>query len=211
MAGILFVRRSQVVFGAILLDLLVVLFGGAIALLPLFAHSILHVGPVALGVMRSAPAVGALAGAVLLTRRPLGGHAGKKLLLVAGAFGASMVVFGLSRSLWLSVLALAVSGFVDMFSVNIRSTTVALATPDQLRGRVLAVEMVFIGASNQLGAFESGLAAFLIGAVPAVVAGGVITVGIAMVWGRLFPALAAVDHLRDVHPDRAAELAEISA
>ena len=211
MAGILFVRRSQVVFGAILLDLLVVLFGGAIALLPLFAHSILHVGPVALGVMRSAPAVGALAGAVLLTRRPLGGRAGKKLLLVAGAFGASMVVFGLSRSLWLSILALAVSGFVDMFSVNIRSTTVALATPDQLRGRVLAVEMVFIGASNQLGAFESGLAAFLIGAVPAVVAGGVITVGIAMVWGRLFPALAAVDHLRDVHPDRAAELAEISA
>ncbi len=122
-----------------------------------------------------------------------------------------MVVFGLSRSLWLSIIALAVSGFVDMFSVNIRSTTVALATPDQLRGRVLAVEMVFISASNQLGAFESGLAAFLIGAVPAVVAGGVLTVGIALVWGRLFPALAGVDHLRDVHPDRAAELAEISA
>jgi MFS family permease len=212
LAGIHFVRRSQIVFGAILLDLLVVLFGGAIALLPLFAHSILHVGPVALGVMRSAPAVGALAGAVLLTRRSLGGRAGKKLLIVAGAFGASMVVFGLSRSLWLSILALAVSGFVDMFSVNIRSTTVALATPDQLRGRVLAVEMVFIGASNQLGAFESGLAAFLIGAVPAVVAGGVITVGIVMVWGRLFPALAGVDHLRDVHPDRATDvLTEISA
>ena len=156
------------------------------------------------------PAVGALAGAALLTRRPLGGRAGKKLLLVAGAFGASMIVFGLSRSLWLSIIALAVSGFVDMFSVNIRSTTVALATPDQLRGRVLAVEMVFISASNQLGAFESGLAAFLIGAVPAVVAGGVITVGIALVWGRLFPALAGVDHLRDVHPDRAAELAEVS-
>jgi MFS family permease len=208
MAGIRFVRRTETVFGAILLDLLVVLFGGAIALLPLFAHSILHVGPVALGVLRGAPAVGALLGAVVLTRRPLGGRAGEKLLLVAGAFGASMVVFGLSRSLWLSLLALAVSGFVDMFSVNIRSTTVALATPDPLRGRVLAVEMVFIGASNQLGAFESGLAAFLIGAVPAVVLGGVATIAIAASWGRLFPKLAAVDRLRDLTPEEAVDVAD---
>jgi hypothetical protein len=115
-------------------------------------------------------------------------------------FGASMIVFGLSRSFWLSLLALGVSGFVDMFSMNIRATTVALATPDRLRGRVLAVEMVFISASNQLGAFESGLAAFLIGAVPAVVIGGALTVAIALIWSRLFPALAQVDRMRDLEP-----------
>ncbi len=200
LGGIRFVRHTQVLFGAILLDLLAVLFGGAVALLPLFARSILHVGPVGLGVLRSAPSVGALLAAVLLTRRPLGGGAGRKLLLAVAVFGASMVVFGLSRSFVLSLAALALSGFVDMFSMNIRSTTVALATPDRLRGRVLAVEMVFISASNQLGAFESGLAAFALGAVPAVVAGGALTVVIALCWSRLFPALAGVDRLRDLHP-----------
>ena len=122
------------------------------------------------------------------------------MLTVVGAFGASMVVFGLSRSFVLSLLALAVSGFVDMFSMYIRSTTVALATPDRLRGRVLAVEMVFISASNQLGAFESGFAAFLLGAVPAVVVGGGVTILIALGWSRLFPALAGVDRLRDLQP-----------
>jgi Transmembrane secretion effector len=163
LAGIRFVRDTQILLGAILLDLLAVLFGGAVALLPLFARSILHVGPTGLGVLRSAPAVGALCAAAVLTRRPLGARAGRMLLTVVGAFGASMVVFGLSRSFVLSLLALAVSGFVDMYSMYIRSTTVALATPDRLRGRVLAVEMVFISASNQLGAFESGFAAFLLG------------------------------------------------
>lgn len=205
LGGIRFVRHTPVLFGAILLDLLAVLFGGAVALLPLFARSILHTGPVGLGFLRSAPSVGALLAAVLLTRRSLGAGAGRKLLLAVGVFGASMVVFGLSRSFLLSMAALAVSGFVDMFSMNIRSTTVALATPDRLRGRVLAVEMVFISASNQLGAFESGLAAFLLGAVPAVVAGGALTVVIALGWGRLFPALAGVDRLRDLH---AADVAE---
>ncbi len=200
LAGIRFVRHTQILLGAILLDLIAVLFGGAVALLPLFARSILHVGPTGLGVLRSAPAVGALLAAAVLTRRPLGGSAGRKLLVVVAAFGASIVVFGLSRSFWLSLLALGVSGFVDMFSMNIRSTTVALATPDHLRGRVLAVEMVFISASNQLGAFESGLAAFLLGAVPAVVAGGAITIALAIGWGRLFPALARVDRLRDLRP-----------
>lgn len=202
LAGIRFVRHTQILLGAILLDLMAVLFGGAVALLPLFARSILHVGPTGLGVLRSAPAVGALLAAAVLTRRPLGGRAGRKLLVVVGAFGASIVVFGLSHSFWLSLLALGVSGFVDMFSMNIRSTTVALATPDRLRGRVLAVEMVFISASNQLGAFESGLAAFLLGAVPAVVAGGAITIALAIGWGRLFPALAGVDRLQDVRPAR---------
>ena len=206
LAGIRFVRHADVVLGAILLDLMAVLFGGAVALLPLFALSILHVGPVGLGVLRSAPAVGALIAAAILTRRPLGGRAGRKLLLVVGVFGLSTIVFGLSRSFPLSVFALAVSGFADMFSMNIRATTVALATPDRLRGRVLAVEMVFISASNQLGAFESGLAAFLIGAVPAVVAGGACTVLLALTWSRLFPALAAVDRLQDVKPVEATAL-----
>jgi len=200
LAGIRFVRHTQILLGAILLDLMAVLFGGAVALLPVFARSILHVGPTGLGVLRSAPAVGALLGAAVLTRRPLGGRAGRKLLVVVAAFGASIVVFGLSHSFWLSLLALGVSGFGDMFSMNIRSTTVALATPDHLRGRVLAVEMVFISASNQLGAFESGLAAFLLGTVPAVVAGGAITIAIAVGWSRLFPALAGVDRLRDLRP-----------
>jgi hypothetical protein len=208
LGGIRFVARTQIVFGAILLDLLAVLFGGAVALLPLFARSILHVGATGLGVLRSAPAVGALLGAAVLTRRPLRGKAGRTLLVVVGAFGAAIVVFGLSRSFLLSLAALAVSGFVDMFSMNIRSTTVALATPDHLRGRVLAVEMVFIGASNQLGAFESGLAAFLLGAVPAVVAGGAITIAIALGWSRLFPALAAVDRMEDLRPaEMTAEMA----
>lgn len=200
LAGIRFVRDTPIIFGAILLDLLAVLFGGAVALLPLFARSILHVGPTGLGVLRAAPAVGALVGATVLTRRPLSGRAGRTLLTVVAAFGASMVVFGLSRSFALSLGALAVSGFVDMYSMNIRATTVALATPDGLRGRVLAVEMVFISASNQLGAFESGLAAFLIGAVPAVVAGGAVTIAIALCWSRLFPALAGVDRMRDLKP-----------
>jgi MFS family permease len=198
LAGIRFVRDTQILLGAILLDLLAVLFGGAVALLPLFARSILHVGPTGLGVLRSAPAVGALCAAALLTRKPLGARAGRTLLSVVAAFGASMVVFGLSRSFVLSLAALAVSGFVDMYSMYVRSTTVALATPDRLRGRVLAVEMVFISASNQLGAFESGLAAFLLGAVPAVVAGGAVTILIALGWSRLFPALAGVDRLRDL-------------
>jgi MFS family permease len=200
LAGIRFVRHTPILLGAILLDLMAVLFGGAVALLPLFARSILHVGPTGLGVLRAAPAVGALLAAAMLTRRPLGGQAGRKLLVVVGVFGASMVVFGLSHSFVLSLAALVVSGFADMFSMNIRATTVALATPDKLRGRVLAVEMVFISASNQLGAFESGVAAFLIGAVPAVVVGGAITVAIAIGWSRLFPALASVDRLRDLQP-----------
>jgi hypothetical protein len=200
LAGIRFIRTTPILLGAITLDLFAVLFGGAVALLPLFAQSILHVGPFGLGVLRSAVAVGALIAAIRLARRPLQGHAGQTLLLAVGVFGASMIVFGLSRWFWLSVLALAVSGFVDMFSMNIRSTTVALATPNHMRGRVNAVEGVFIGASNELGAFESGVAAALIGAVPAVVVGGALTVGLAVCWRFVFPALAEVDRLEDVQP-----------
>jgi len=200
-AGIGFIRRTPVLLGAISLDLFAVLFGGAVALLPVFARSILHTGPAGLGILRSAPAVGALLAGAMLTRRPLGRNAGRTLLFVVGLFGLSMVVFGLSRWFALSLVALAVSGFADMISMNIRSTTSALATPDPLRGRVNSVENVFISASNELGAFESGLAAALIGPVPAVVAGGVVTIGIAAVWPRLFPALARVDRLEDVRPE----------
>lgn len=146
--GLRFVGRTQILLGAILLDLLAVLFGGAVALLPIFASSILHVGATGLGILRAAPAVGALFAAAALTRKPLGGRAGRLLLVVVFAYGACMVVFGLSRVYVISLLALAVSGFVDMYSMNIRSTTVALATPNRLRGRVNAVEMVFISASN---------------------------------------------------------------
>lgn len=194
-AGIRFIRETPVILGAITLDLFAVLFGGAVALLPLYARSILHTGPFGLGVLRSMVAVGALAAGLRLAHRPLGGRAGRTLLWVVGLFGASMVVFGLSRSIWLSALALAVSGYVDMISMNIRATAVALATPNALLGRVNAVEAVFIGASNELGAFESGVAAAVLGAVPAVVLGGALTIALALVWPRVFPALAAVDRL----------------
>jgi len=203
LAGLRFVRDTPVIFGAISLDLFAVLFGGAVALLPVFASSILDVGPVGLGILRSAPAVGALIAGLLIARRPIGGQAGRKLLLAVGIFGLSMVVFGLSQSFALSCLALAVSGFVDMISMNIRSTTVALATPNELRGRVNAVEMVFISASNELGAFESGLAASVLGATRAVVLGGIATIGIAASWTRYFPALARVDRMEDVRPEPA--------
>ena len=164
LAGIHFIRRTPVLLGAISLDLFAVLLGGAIALAPVFAQTILHTGPVGLGLLRSAPAVGALLAGLMLARRPLRTNAGTTLLVVVAVFGVSMIVFGLSRWLPLSMLALAVSGFVDMISMNIRATTVAMVTPDELRGRVLAVENVFISASNELGAFESGAAAALLGA-----------------------------------------------
>jgi MFS family permease len=200
LAGIRFIRGTPVILGAITLDLFAVLLGGAVALLPLYAKSILHTGPFGLGVLRSMIAVGALVAGLRLARRPLGGRAGRTLLVAVGTFGACMVVFGLSRWFWVSALALAVSGFVDMFSMNIRQTTVALATPNALLGRVNAVEGVFIGASNELGAFESGAAAALLGAVPAVVAGGALTILLALLWPRLFPGLAAVDRLGDLAP-----------
>jgi hypothetical protein len=198
--GLRFVGRTQILLGAILLDLLAVLFGGAVALLPIFARSILHVGPTGLGVLRAAPAIGALLAAAVVTKRPIGRHAGRTLLLVVGLYGASMIVFGLSRVFIVSLLALGVSGYVDLYSMNIRSTTVALASPDRLRGRVNAVEMVFIGASNQLGAFESGVAAALVGPVAAVVGGGTITIMLAVTWKYFFPALAEVDRLEQVKP-----------
>jgi MFS family permease len=198
LGGIGFIRRTPVLLGAISLDLFAVLFGGAVALLPLFAKSILHTGPFGLGILRSSIAVGALLAGIRLARKPLGRHAGRTLLLVVAAYGGSIIIFGLSHWFIVSAIALAVGGFVDMISMNIRSLIGALATPNALRGRVNAVEGVFIGASNELGAFESGLAASLLGAVPAVVIGGVVTVLLAVIWPRFFPALARVDRLEEL-------------
>jgi MFS family permease len=204
LGGLHLIRNTPVLLGAITLDLFAVLFGGAVALLPLFARSVLHTGPAGLGVLRSAPAIGALAAGVALAQRPIGARSGRALLLAVAAFGASMIVFGLSKWFAVSAVALAASGAADMVSMNIRSMTVALASPDALRGRVTAVEMVFISASNELGAFESGAAAALVGAVPAVVAGGILTIALAALWPTLFPALARMDRLEHLRPRPAA-------
>ena len=200
LAGVRHIRRTNVLLGAISLDLFAVLLGGAVALLPIFAKDVLEVGPTGLGLLRAAPALGAFIAALWLARHPIRRRAGPTLFLVVASFGVSMVVFGLSRELWLSMLALACGGAVDMVSVVLRSTILPLVTPDELRGRVNAVEMVFISGSNELGAFESGVAAALVGAVPAVVAGGVATIVIAGLWWKLFPSLAKVDRLDELRP-----------
>jgi MFS family permease len=200
LAGVRLIRRTNVLLGAISLDLFAVLLGGAVALLPIFAKDILEVGPTGLGLLRASPAVGSLITALLIARFPIRRHAGPKLFVVVAGFGVSMVVFGLSKEMWLSMLALGVGAGLDMVSVVLRQTILPLVTPDEVRGRVNAVEMVFISASNELGAFESGVAAALIGAVPAVVAGGVATVIVAAAWWKLFPALARVDRLDELRP-----------
>jgi MFS family permease len=200
LAGVRLIRRTKVLLGAISLDLFAVLFGGAVALLPIFAKDILEVGPTGLGFLRTAPAAGAFLAALAIARRPIRQRAGPTMFGVVAGFGVCMVVFGLSRTMWLSMLALALGGAFDMVSVVLRSTILPLVTPDELRGRVNAVEMVFISGSNELGAFESGVAAALIGAVPAVVLGGVATVVVAAVWWRLFPSLARVDRLDELRP-----------
>jgi MFS family permease len=200
LGGVRLVRRTPVLLGAISLDLFAVLFGGAVALLPVFARDILEVGPAGLGLLRAAPAVGALCAAFVLAHRPVRRHAGRTLLTVVLLYGVTMVVFGLSETMWLSLAALAAGGAVDTVSVVLRQTILPLVTPDELRGRVTAVEMVFISASNELGAFESGVAAALVGAVPAVVIGGVVTIGVALTWTRLFPQLARVDRLDELEP-----------
>ena len=200
LAGVRLIRRTSVLLGAISLDLFAVLLGGAVALLPIFAKDILDVGPTGLGFLRAAPAVGSLASALVITRYPIQRRAGRKLFVVVAGFGVCMVAFGLSHTMWLSMLALALGAAFDTVSVVLRSTILPLLTPDELRGRVTAVEMVFISASNELGAFESGVAAALIGAVPAVVLGGVATVVVAGVWWKLFPSLARVDRLDELRP-----------
>lgn len=194
-AGLSYIRSKPVVLGAISLDLFAVLFGGATALLPIFAAQVLHVGPLGLGVLRSMPAAGAVATAVTLAWIPLRRRAGPRLLAAVATFGIATIVFGLSSNLFLSMAALFVIGAADMISVFVRQSLVQGETPDAMRGRVAAVNTVFIGASNELGEFESGTLAALIGAVPAVVAGGVATVLVAVCWARFFPALRRRDRL----------------
>jgi MFS family permease len=193
LAGVAYVWQRKVVLGAVSLDLFAVLLGGAVALLPMFARDVLHVGPWGLGLLRAAPAVGALAMSVVLMRWPLERHVGRRMLVAVGVFGVATVVFGISRSLWFSIAALAVSGAADMVSVVVRQTLVQLETPDAMRGRVSAVNSIFIGASNQLGEFESGATAALLGPVGAVVVGGLGTLAVALLWPRLFPSLAQRD------------------
>jgi hypothetical protein len=195
LAGVRFVFAHKVVLGAISLDLFAVLLGGATALLPMFAKDVLQVGPTGLGFLRAAPAIGALAMSLWLSRRPITRRAGPRLLAAVAVYGAAQLGFGLSSLFWLSLLALAVSGAADMVSVIIRQTLVQLETPDAMRGRVSAVNGLFIGASNQLGEFRAGATAALVGAVGSVVIGGLGTLAVAAAWRRWFPALAARDAL----------------
>lgn len=196
LAGVSFIARRKVLLGAVSLDLFAVLLGGANALLPMFAKDILHVDAWGLGLLRGAPAAGALIMSIVLTRWPMERKVGPKVLSAVAVFGASTVVFGLSTSFVLSLAAMAVTGAADMVSVVIRQTLVQLETPDAMRGRVSAVNSVFIGASNQLGEFESGATAALLGPVGSVVVGGVGALIVAVLWIRLFPGLAKRDALR---------------
>ncbi len=195
LAGFHFLGENQIVLGAISLDLFAVLLGGAVALLPVYAREILRVGPWGLGLLRSAPGVGAVLMALVLAHRPLQRRAGAVMLWCVAAFGVATIVFGLSHSVVLSLLALLTVGASDMVSVIVRSTLVQLNTPDEMRGRVSAVNMLFIGASNEFGQFESGLTAQWLGTVPAVVWGGVGTLAVVALWALLFPKLRRVDSL----------------
>jgi MFS family permease len=194
-AGLRYIRDNQLVFGAISLDMVAVLLGGATALLPVFARDILHVGPQGFGLMRSAPAVGAAVVAVALASRPIQRRAGLSLFTGVAIFGAATVVFGLSRSLWLSLASLAVLGGADMVSVYVRQTLVQIVTPDAMRGRVASVSFLFVSASNELGEFESGVTARIFGPVGAAVFGGCASLFVTGLWARLFPALRKVDRL----------------
>ena len=194
-AGIRFIWNNKIVLGATSLDLFAVLLGGATALLPIYAKDILNAGPVELGILRASPAFGALIMTILLTRWPIERFAGKRMLGAVALFGIATALFGVSHSLWLSILALMVTGVADSISVVIRMTLVQLETPNEMRGRVSAVNGIFIGASNQLGEFESGASAALLGPIASVVVGGVGSVLIALIWRYQFKGLFARDRL----------------
>jgi len=194
-AGVRFVRNNPSILGTISLDLFAVLFGGVTALLPIYARDILETGPLGLGVLRAAPAVGALLMTMVLARHTIRRRVGMRMFQAVIIFGVATIVFAVSQWMWLSVLALAVLGAADTVSVVIRFSLVQLATPDEMRGRVGAVNFLFINASNQLGQFESGVTAALFGTVPAAILGGVATVAVALVWMKLFPTLRNVERL----------------
>jgi MFS family permease len=205
LAGVALIFSNKIVLGAISLDLFAVLFSGAAALLPVFAKDILQVGPEGLGILRSGPGLGAVGIALVLTQWPLTRHVGRRLFFAVGIFGLAAISFGLSRNFWLSFAALAVLGAADNVSMYVRGSIVPLATPDALRGRVVAVESVFIGASNDLGAFVAGTGAALLGPVMAVLVGGGVTLSVAVLWYGLFPSLRRADRMESVRADFPAE------
>jgi len=194
-AGFGFIWDKKLILGSISLDMFAVLLGGAVALLPVYAREILHTGPWGLGLLRSAPGVGAAVMAILVAHRPIRRRAGMTMLLCVAGFGVFTMAFGISHSLILSLIALFLCGASDMVSVIIRATLVQIATPDEMRGRVNAVDMLFIGVSNELGEFESGFTAHLFGTVPAVVLGGIGTLVVIGIWAWLFPELRRADQL----------------
>jgi MFS family permease len=205
LAGLHYIWREKLILGAISLDLFAVLLGGAVALLPVYAREILMTGPWGLGILRSAPGIGAAGMAVYLAHKPLGDRVGAKMLWCVTGFGVFTILFGISRSLTLSLIALILVGATDMVSVIVRGTLIQVATPDEMRGRVNAVDMVFIGASNELGQFESGLTAHWFGTVAAVVLGGVGTLAVTAVWAWLFPDLRRADRLTGLMTTQAEE------
>ncbi len=198
LAGLAFIRSRPEVLGAISLDLFAVLLGGATALLPAYARDILHIGPVGLGVLRSAPAVGALAAAVVLAHRPLGGRAGRTMFIAVAGFGGATIVFGLSTNVVLSFIALMALGVFDTVSVVVRLMLLQLSAPDEMRGRVAGVSGIFTTTSNQLGEFESGVTAAWFGVVPAVILGGVGTLVMTVLWAWRCPALRRIDRLESI-------------
>lgn len=206
-AGLHFIWDKKLILGAISLDLFAVLLGGAVALLPVYAREILHTGPWGLGLLRTAPGVGAAMMAVLLAHRPLRGRSGPTLLWAVAGFGICTIIFGLSRSLALSLISLLLLGASDMISIIIRATLTQLATPDEMRGRVNAVDMIFIGASNELGQFESGITAQWFGTVPAVVLGGIGTLVVIALWAWIFPELRHAGDLHSMATDSATSAA----
>jgi MFS family permease len=198
LAGFRYIWRQKVILGSISLDMFAVLLGGAVALLPVYAREILRTGPWGLGLLRSAPGVGAAAMAILMAHRPLRGRAGATMLWCVAGFGVCTILFGISRSIVLSLISLLLIGATDMVSVIIRGTLIQLGTPDEMRGRVNAVDMLFIGVSNELGEFESGLTAHWFGTVPAVVLGGIGTLLVIAVWAWKFPELRKADQLTNL-------------
>ena len=206
LAGLHYIWTHKIILGSISLDLFAVLLGGSVALLPVYAREILNTGPWGLGMLRSAPGIGALVMAIALAYRPLQRRVGKTMLTCVAGFGIFTILFGVSRSMVLSLIALLFVGATDMVSVVVRGTLVQVATPDEVRGRVNAVDMIFIGASNELGEFESGLTAHWFGTVPAVIVGGAGTLLVVGLWAWIFPELRNADQL-----DAGTNLREISS
>jgi len=204
LAGLSYIWTHKIIFGSISLDLFAVLLGGAVALLPVYAREILHAGPWGLGLLRAAPGTGASLMAVLLAYQPLRRQVGKTMLFCVAGFGVFTIVFGISHSFVLSLISLMLVGASDMISVVIRGTLVQIATPDAVRGRVNAVDMIFIGASNEFGEFESGVTAQWFGTVPAVILGGVGTIVVVALWAWLFPELRKADRLTPIREEPAA-------